>query len=136
MTTLGKISDDVITTSPWYDPNKALSKTLAATFKKKFPDRELNTNHVYSFEGLLVSADAFKRAGSTDAGKLIEALKATNIKDNVTTGPGISFNEKGQNPNVKNSLFQNRGGKNVVLLPLEAAAAKPIWPIRAWDKRG
>jgi len=40
------------------------------------------------------------------------------------------------NPNVKNSLFQNRGGKNVVLLPLEAAAAKPIWPMRAWDKRG
>jgi len=136
MTALGNISDDVVTTAPWYDPNKPLSKMLEAAFKAKFPDRELNTNHVYSFEGILVAVDAFKRAGSTEPGKLIEALKSTNIKDNVTTGNGIVFDAKGQNPNVKNSAFQNRGGKNLVVLPLESAATKPIWPMRAWDKRG
>jgi len=136
MTSLGNISDDVVTTSPWYDPNKALSKVLAAAFKAKHPDRELNTNHVYSFEGIMIAADAFKRAGSTEPGKLIEALKTTDIKDNVTTGAGIKFDAKGQNPNVKNSAFQNRGGKNLVVLPVEAAATKPIWPMRAWDKRG
>ncbi len=135
MTTLGKLSDDVVTTSPWHDPNKPLAKALDAAFKKKFPDRELNTNHTYSFEGILVAVDAFKRAGSTEPGKLIEALKATDIKDNVTTGAGISFDAKGQNTHLKNSLFQNRGGKNLVLLPEVAAVTKPIWPMRGWDKR-
>ncbi|MGH7004272.1 MAG: ABC transporter substrate-binding protein [Alphaproteobacteria bacterium] len=135
MSTLGKLSDDVVTTAPWHDPNKPLSKALEAVFKAKFPDRELNTNHTYSFEGVLIAADAFKRAGSTESSKLIDALRRTDIKENITTGPGISFNERGQNPNVKNSAFQNRGGKNLVVLPLNAAVTKPNWPMRAWNAR-
>ena len=136
MKALGKYGDDVVSTVPWHDPNKPLSKALDATFKKKFPDRELNTNHTYSFEGVLVAVDAHKRAGSTEPGKLIEALRKTDIKDNVVTGPGVRFNEKGQNPDVKNSAIQNRGGKNLVILPKEAAVAKPNWPMRPWNQRG
>jgi branched-chain amino acid transport system substrate-binding protein len=135
MTTLKKYSDDVVSTVPWHDPNKPLSKQLDAALKKKYPDRELNTNHTYSFEGILVAVDAFKRAGSTEPGKLIEALKKTDIKDNVVTGPGVHFDAKGQNPDVKMSAIQNRGGKNLVILPANAAVAKPIWPMREWSKR-
>ena len=136
MKALGKFSDDVVSTVPWHDPKKPLAKALDASFKKKFPDRELNTNHTYSFEAVLVAVDAHKRAGGTEAGKLIEALRKTDLKDNVVTGPGVKFNEKGQNPGVKNSAIQNRGGKNVVVLPAEAATAKPNWPMRPWNKRG
>jgi branched-chain amino acid transport system substrate-binding protein len=136
MQALGKASEDIVSTVPWHDPNKPMSKALEAVFKRKFPDRELNTNHTYSFEGVQVAVDAFKRAGSTEPGKLIEALKTTAIKDNVVTGAGVRFNEKGQNPDVKNSAIQNRGGKNLVILPEAAANAKPIWPMRAWDQRG
>ncbi|HEY7609718.1 MAG TPA: ABC transporter substrate-binding protein [Alphaproteobacteria bacterium] len=136
MSTLGKYSDDVVSTVPWHDPNKPLSKALDAALKKRYPDRELNTNHTYSFEGILVAVDAFKRAGSTEPGKLIEALKKTDIKDNVVTGPGVHFDAKGQNPDVKMSAIQNRGGKNLVILPQSAAVTKPIWPMREWSKRG
>jgi branched-chain amino acid transport system substrate-binding protein len=136
MQALGKYSDDVISTVPWHDPNKPLSKALEAAFIKKFPDRQLNTNHTYSFEAVLVAADAHKRAASTEPGKLIEALKKTDIKDNVVTGAGVRFNEKGQNPDVKNSAIQNKGGKNAVVLPENAANAKLIWPMRPWDQRG
>jgi branched-chain amino acid transport system substrate-binding protein len=136
MRQLGKFSDDVLGTVPWHDPNKPMSKALAAVFAKMFPDRELNTNHTYSFEGVLIALDAYKRAGSTEPGKLIEALRKTDLKDNVVTGPGVTFNEKGQNPNVKNSMIQNRGGKNVVVLPKDAANAQANWPMRPWNGRG
>ena len=96
MTTL-KFSDDVVSMVPWYDPNKPLSKLLDAALKKRYPHRDLNTNHTYSFEGVMIAVDAYKRAGSTDPGKLIEALRKTDIKDNVVTGPGVHFNAKGQN---------------------------------------
>ncbi len=136
MTTLKKFSDDVVSTVPWHDPKKPLSKALDAALKKRYPDRELNTNHTYSFEGILIAVDAHKRAGSTEPGKLIEAFRKTDIKDNVVTGPGVHFNEKGQNPDVKMSAIQNRGGKNLVVLPQNAAVTKAIWPMRAWNRRG
>jgi len=136
MTTLGKISDDVVSTVPWHDPTKPMAKLLDTIFKKQFPDRELNTNHTYAFEGVQYAVDAFKRAGSTEPGKLIEALRKTDIKDNVVTGAGVRFDAKGQNPDVKMSAIQNRGGKNLVILPQSAAVTKPNWPMRAWNARG
>ena len=49
---------------PWYDPNKQMSKQLEAALAKAHPDINLNTNHIYTFEALLIAADAYKRAGS------------------------------------------------------------------------
>ena len=60
--TLGKLSDGPLSFVPWYDPNKKLSKQLEAALAKAYPGINLNTNHVYTFEALLVAADAYKRA--------------------------------------------------------------------------
>ena len=73
----------------------------------------LNTNHVYTFEALLIAADAYKRAGSTDPKALADAIRTTNIKDNVSIGPGIQFDAKGQNDKLWAAAIQNRGGKLV-----------------------
>jgi branched-chain amino acid transport system substrate-binding protein len=133
--TLGKLGDGPISFVPWYDPTKKLAKRLEAALAKAFPDINLNTNHIYTFEALLVAADAFKRAGSADPRKLADAIRATDIKDNVSTGPGIQFNAKGQNDKLRNSAIQNRGGKLVVVAPKAASNAKPELPIRPYDKR-
>jgi branched-chain amino acid transport system substrate-binding protein len=133
--TLGKLADGPLSFVPWYDPNKKLSKTLEAAHRKSHPDINLNTNHIYTFEALLVAADAFKRAGSTDPKALADAIRATSIKDNVSTGPGIQFDPKGQNDKLKNSAIQNRGGKLVAVAPKEAANAKPELPMRPYNKR-
>jgi branched-chain amino acid transport system substrate-binding protein len=133
--TLGKLSDGPLSFVPWYDPNKKLSKQLEAAHVKAFPDINLNTNHIYTFEALMVAADAFKRAGSTDAKALAEAIRTTNITNNVSTGPGIQFDPKGQNDKLKNSAIQNRGGKLVAVAPKEAANAKPELPMRPYNKR-
>jgi len=133
--TLGKLGDGPISFVPWYDPNKKLAKQLEAAHTKAFPEINLNTNHIYTFEALLIAADAFKRAGSTDPKALADAIRATDIKDNVSTGPGIKFDAKGQNAALKNSAIQNRGGKLVVVAPKAASNAKPELPIKPYDKR-
>ncbi len=133
--TLGKLADGPLSFVPWYDPNKKLSKALEAALAKKYPEISLNTNHIYTFEALLVAADAYKRAGSADPKALADAIRASNITENVSPGPGISFNAKGQNDKLKNSGIQNRGGKLVTVAPKGATNAKAEWPMAAYDKR-
>jgi branched-chain amino acid transport system substrate-binding protein len=133
---LGKLSDDIINIVPWFDPNKPMSKQMIAAWEKKFPERSLNTSVSHSFEATLIALDAYKRAGSAEPAKLIEALQKTNITENVTVGPAITFNDKGQNTKTRNSAIQNRGGKLLPVAPKEAALAKPIWPMRGWNARG
>jgi branched-chain amino acid transport system substrate-binding protein len=133
--TLGKLGDGPISLVPWYDPNKKMTKTLQDAFTKAFPDLNMNTNHVYTFEALLIAADAYKRAGSTDPKALADALHATNITDNVSIGPGIKFDAKGQNVGLKCGAVQNRGGKQVTVAPKEAANAKPEWPMKSYQDR-
>ncbi|HTP90249.1 MAG TPA: ABC transporter substrate-binding protein [Xanthobacteraceae bacterium] len=133
--TLGKLSDGPISFVPWYDPNKKMSGTLEAALAKAYPGINLNTNHVFTFEALLVAADAYKRAGSADPKALAQALRTTNITDNASIGPGIQFDAKGQNTKVKDGAIQNRGGKQVTVAPKEAANAKPEWPMAPYQSR-
>ena len=133
--TLGKMSDGPLSFVPWYDPNKKMSKLLEAELAKKHAGINLSTNHVYTFEALLVASDAYKRAGSADPKALADAIRKTNITDNVSPGPGIQFDAKGQNDKLKNSAIQNRGGKLVTIAPKAAANAKPEWPLKPYDKR-
>jgi branched-chain amino acid transport system substrate-binding protein len=133
--TLGKLADDPISFVPWYDPNKPLSAKLEAALAAAYPEINLNTNHIFTFEALLVAADAYKRAGSTDPGALADAIRATNITDNVSIGPGIQFNEKGQNDKVKDGAIQNRDGKLVTIAPRAAANADPQWPMTPYAER-
>jgi branched-chain amino acid transport system substrate-binding protein len=110
--TLGKLSDGPIGFNPWQDPNKKLTPVLEAALAKAYPGVNLTTNHVFTFEAMLIAADAYKRAGSSDPKALADALRTTNITDNVSIGPGITFNAKGQNEHVKDE-----------------------WPMKPYDKR-
>ncbi|HYX67143.1 MAG TPA: ABC transporter substrate-binding protein [Burkholderiales bacterium] len=132
---LGKMADGPLSFVPWYDPNKKLAQQLEAAHHKVYPEINLNTNHVYTFEALLVAADAFKRAGTSDPKALADAIRKTDIKNNVSPGPGIQFDAKGQNDKLKDSAIQNRGGKLVTVAPKEAANAKPELPMKPYNKR-
>ena len=134
--TLGKLSDGPMSFVPWYDPHKRLSKQLEAALARAYPGINMNTNHVFTFEALLVAADAYKRARSTDPKALADAIRTTNITDNVSIGAGIQFNNKGQNDKLKNAAIQNRGGKLLTIAPKEASNAKPELPMSAYDRRG
>jgi branched-chain amino acid transport system substrate-binding protein len=134
--TLGRLSDGPMGFNPWQDPNKKLTPVLEAAVAKAFPGVGLNSFHVYSFEALLTAADAYKRTGSTNPKALADAIRTTNITDNVSIGPGIQFNAKGQNDKSGCGATQNRAGKQVVLAPKAAANAKPEWPMTPYQNRG
>lgn len=134
--TLGKLSDGPMSFVPWYDPHKKLAQQLEAALAKAYPGINLNTNHVFTFEALLVAADAYKRARSSDPKALADAIRVTNITDNVSIGPGIQFNDKGQNDKLKNAAIQNRGGKLLTIAPKTASNAQPELPMSPYDRRG
>jgi len=133
--TLGKFSDGPLSFAPWYDPNKKLSKVLDAALAKVHPGVNLNTNQVYTFEALLIAADAYKRAGSSNPQALADAIRATNITDNSSIGPGIQFDAKGQNDKILGGGIQNRNGKLITVAPGAASNGKPEWPLMPYNKR-
>ncbi|HEU0204008.1 MAG TPA: ABC transporter substrate-binding protein [Burkholderiaceae bacterium] len=134
---LGKLSENCISNVPWYDPKAQLTKTVEAAFKKANAGDELMfhaLNVGYTFEALMVVADAFKRAGATDAKALSDAIRATDIKNRMMLGGPIKFDAKGQVQGNASACIQNQKLKPVVVLPAGAAQAKPVFPVPEYTK--
>ena len=135
--TLGKLSEHCISNVPWYDPKSALSRRVEAAFKKHNPKDQLRfhaLNVGYTFEAILIVADAYKRAKSTEARALAEAIRQTEIKNRMMLGAPIKFDVKGQVEGNLSACIQNQRQKPVVVLPQAAAEAKPIFPWSAYRK--
>ena len=135
--TLGKLSEHCISNVPWYDPKSALSQSVEAAFRKLNPKDQLRfhaLNVGYTFESILIVAEAYKRAKSTDARALTEAIRQTEIKNRMMIGAPIKFNAKGQVEGNLSACIQNQGRKPVVVLPGTAAEAKPVFPWSEFKK--
>ncbi|GAB1389678.1 MAG: hypothetical protein AMXMBFR78_20570 [Rubrivivax sp.] len=133
-----RYSDYCISNVPWYNPNAPLSKRVQAQMAKQFPQEKMmfhSLNVGFTFEAMLIAADAYKRAGSTDGTQLAEALRKTEIKDHMMVGGPISFDAKGQNTKIASACIQNRDGLPMVVLPKDAAQAAPVYPAPAWAQR-
>jgi branched-chain amino acid transport system substrate-binding protein len=129
---LGKYSEYCISNVPWYDPSAALTKTIDAAFKKQNPKDELMfhaLNVGYTFEALLVVADAFKRAGTTEPKTIADAIRATDIRSRMMLGGPIKFDAKGQVQGNASACIQNLNLKPTVVLPEGSAQAKPVFPV-------
>jgi branched-chain amino acid transport system substrate-binding protein len=135
--TLGKLSEGCISNVPWFDPKAALTKAVDAAFRKQNPKDQLRfhaLNVGYTFEAILIAADAFKRAKSTNPQALTEAIRSTEIKHRMMIGAPIKFNAKGQVEGNLSASIQNQGQKLVVVLPAQSAEAKPVFPWAEFKK--
>ena len=135
--TLGKLSEHCISNVPWYDPKAALTTAVDTAFKKQNPKDQLRfhaLNVGYTFEAILIVADAYKRAKSTNVQALTEAIRQTEIKSRMMIGGPIKFNAKGQVEGNRSACIQNQGQKPLVVLPAAAAEAKPVFPWGAYKK--
>jgi len=133
-----RYSDYCISNVPWYNPNAALTKRVEAQFNKQFPQEKLMfhaLNVGFSFEAMMISADAFKRAGTTDGAQLADAMRQTNIAEHMMIGGPIQFDAKGQNTHTASACIQNRDGQPKVVLPESAAQARPVFPVPGWQER-
>jgi len=134
---LGKLSEYCISNVPWYNPRNELTKRVDAAFRKQNPRDQLMfhaLNVGYTFEAILVAADAYKRAKSTDPKALADAIRATNITDRVVLGGPLKFNAKGQVQGNLSACAQNLNGEPRVVLPESAAEAKPVFPAPDYKK--
>lgn len=136
---LGKYADFAITNLPWYDPKAAMTKRVEAAFKKQYPNDRFEGyafNVAFTFEAILIAADAIKRAGSADPAGLLAALRQTNLTDKMMVGPAITFDAKGQNTQLVSACIQNRDQRPTVVLPKGSAELDPVFPAPGWGKRG
>jgi branched-chain amino acid transport system substrate-binding protein len=134
---LGKYSEYCISNVPWYDPSAALTKTVEAAFKKQNPKDELMfhaLNVGYTFEALMVVADAYKRAGTADAKPLTEAIRVTEIRNRMMLGGPIKFDPKGQVQGNASACIQNLNLRPTVVLPQASAQSKPVFPTPGYRK--
>jgi branched-chain amino acid transport system substrate-binding protein len=133
--TLGKLSEYCVSNVPWYDPNAPLTKVVEKAFLKQNPKDRLvfhGLNVGFTFEAILIAADAFRRARSTDPKVLTEAIRQTDIKSKMTLGAPIKFNAKGQVEGIGSACVQNLNLLPTVVLPAGAATAKPVFPMPAF----
>ena len=134
---LGKLSEHSISNVPWYNPNAKLTKVVEKAFLKQNPKDRLvfhGLNAGFTFEAILIAADSFKRAKSADPKALAEAIRQTNITDKMSLGGPIKFNAKGQVEGIGSACVQNRNLIPTVVLPANAATAKPVFPVPGYKK--
>jgi len=134
---LGKYSEYCISNVPWYNPRAELTKIVEKAFLKQNPKDKLvfhGLNAGFTFEAILIAADAFKRARSTDPKTLAEAIRQTNITSKMMLGAPIKFNAKGQVEGIGSACLQNLNQVPTVVLPASAATAKPVFPMPGYKK--
>ena len=105
-----KYSDYCISNVPWYNPNAALTRRVEAAFRKQFPKENLMfhaLNVGFTYEAMMIAADAFKRAGSADGTALADAIRKTDIAERMMVGGPIRFDAKGQNTQIASACIQN-----------------------------
>jgi branched-chain amino acid transport system substrate-binding protein len=135
--TLGKLSEHSISNVPWYNPNAKLTGIVEKAFLKRNPKDKLvfhGLNVGFTFEAILVAADAFKRAKTTDPKTLADAIRQTNITEKMTLGGPIKFTAKGQVEGIGSACVQNLKLTPTVVLPKAAATAKPVFPVPEYKR--
>jgi len=130
---LGKYADYAICNTVWFNPKSEMTRTVTAAFKKRNPKDEIafhGTNVGYTFDAIMIAADAFKRARSADPKVLADAIRQTNIPvaNRMSLGGPIKFNAKGQVEGNLSAAIQNLNGLPRVTLPAEYAEAKVVFP--------
>ncbi len=95
---LGPLADYHVCNLPWADPKAQMSQALEAAFKPAHPNFRFavdSFNAGFTFEALLVAADAFKRAGTASGAPLMQAIRETDIAEHVMIGPADPVRREG-----------------------------------------
>lgn len=135
---LGPLADYHVSNLPWVNPKSAMTLAFERAFAATNPGSRFAAdgfNAGFTFEAMLIAADAHRRAGTTDGPKLMEAIRATDIAEHVMIGGPIRFDAKGQNPNIGSACVQNRNRTPTVVLPAENATMAPVLPMPGWQGR-
>jgi branched-chain amino acid transport system substrate-binding protein len=121
--------EHVMDNVPWPNYKSATVQKIAAEYAKRTNGKLFDTSASFTYEAVLVIADALERGRSAEPDAFVEALKRTNFSGgiNVATGP-ITFNETGDNPNASTAMIQILGQKPRVVWPKDSAEQAFVFP--------
>jgi branched-chain amino acid transport system substrate-binding protein len=110
----------------WFDPKNPRALTL----KKRVEDKgQFYTYEVYmNYSCILLLADAIEHAASTDRAKITDALASSTFTGHVMPYGPTKFVD-GQNQGAAVVNTQVLGNDIQVILPIQFASAKPVFPI-------
>jgi branched-chain amino acid transport system substrate-binding protein len=121
--------------SPALSVTKPILKAVNDEFKRR-NGRDINDNSVRYISMIQVLADAIHRARSAEPAAIQKALLTTDIKaEQLLMVHGVKFDERHDNVLAKAMVAQILERQPKLVYPPEAAFAKPVWPMPAWDKR-
>lgn len=130
---LGKYSDHCITNTAWYDPHSSLTKRAKELFQKAYPKDLFEMNVAFTLEAILIVADAYRRAQSTNSEDLREAISKINLKERLVCGGPIQFDDKGQGTGIESASMQNFDGKPLLIFPEKFQEVNPVFPMPRWS---
>lgn len=132
---MGPLADYVIDNAPWPNPKSPKFKEINERFARLYPGKYLDGNSGYGYLAVMVIADALERAKSTKPEALQEALKTTNMKQDMMVGGPVQFTPNGDNTGANTALLQVQKGDVKVVLPKDTAQAEVIFPTPPLWKR-
>jgi branched-chain amino acid transport system substrate-binding protein len=114
---------------PWPNFKDPRTRQVAEAYTKRSGGKTLDTNSVFSYDGMLLIADVLERARSTEPDAVVDAIRKTRFTGHlaVSLGP-VVFNEVGDNPNASSAMIQVLGQKPVVVWPKDAAEQAFVFP--------
>jgi branched-chain amino acid transport system substrate-binding protein len=116
---------------------KPMVGKVAEMYKQKY-NIAMGENTARSFTAPFVLADAFNRAKSTEADKVVQALLETNIPGDMILNPwkGVQFDpQTHQNVHASAMLVQIQDQAYYTVWPFDAASRDVVWPFPAWKGR-
>ena len=120
-------ADLVMDCNHWHDPRKPRAEELKR--RVEAGGRFWAYNIPLNYSCVKLVADAVARAGSTDRGRVTEALAASSFADHIMPYGPTRF-ENGQNLGAGPVNTQVQGGDIKVIFPAEFANASPVFPAR------
>ena len=103
------------------------AKDYAADFEKRFPGNKAEYHSAEGAAACLALVEAVKKAGSTDAPKVRDAMASLDMPSFF--GP-IKFNSRGQNESKPMSAIQIQGGQVVTVYPKDQQEKPLQWPAK------
>ena len=104
-------------------------------FKTKTGGVPYDSDSIQETIAMLVLAQAIEKSRSLDPEVVAKTLYANTWPSPLSLSGKVAFVPGGQNKHALSFVTQLQGGKYKRVFPTEKADTKPIFPMKAWDKR-
>jgi branched-chain amino acid transport system substrate-binding protein len=132
----GEAGNYYLSSNYHYDATKERVTEVRERFREETGE-VMRTPAVFSYQAVLLIADALERAGSGEPQELRTAISETSLEDHLLAYRGpIEFDETGENVNAMPIVMQVQDGEVVQVYPEEFAQEEPVFPATPWNTGG